>query len=200
MIKFINIFIKFFLTFIIVNSIIISKISAQEKNDKLNADKKDLKSQEVVKTVDGRLITISENGTCSISENKNNIYYEIKSYKKGELFPNKCEFLFKIENNTNYGTMYRAELSAHAINDKGEKISVGSGLAKHGELTNIEPLKIGNSSVGVFLVDSKCKYIKKIEIDNLFPSYCEIRNLPEEVNCYNLVKIKNLTNINFEKL
>jgi len=158
--------------------------------------KKGVTSIETVKTVDGRSITINENGTCSISKNENIISYEIISYEKSK-YGSDCDITFKIKNNTTFGTIHKARLSVHAIDDKGKKIDSGS---QYYPFSNKKPLKIGQETNGKFNVDTKCKYIKKIIVTDLFPLYCNIRKLPEDVNCYELVKIESLTDIPIEKL
>ena len=88
-------------------------------------------------------------------------------------------------------------MSVHAKDDKGKKIKGGS---QYYPFSNKKPLKIGQSTNGVFTVRTKCKYIKKIVVTDLYPLYCNIRNLPEEVKCYELVKVNSSSDIPLQKL
>ena len=125
---------------------------------------------------------------------------DTKSYDKTK----QCAVYFSYKNNS-YGTIYNLKISLDAYDDRGEK--VGEILS-----ASADPFGVifgGADSIPVgYALNSKskttfktsCKYLKKVVAVGVKNKYCGLRNLPEKVNCVNLLKVKsNLPGVNFVK-
>ena len=115
-----------------------------------------------------------------------------------------CELEFAFTNNS-YGTLHELKIATESYDDREEKIDDYAFElyinAFGGFFNDLEEIKVGNSATSKSLhLKSKCKYIEKIYLTKVDNKYCNIRMLPENINCLDLVNIRSdIKHINFLK-
>jgi len=122
------------------------------------------------------------------------INVELISYEdKSNMFDDTayCELEFSFTNNS-WGTIYGLSIEAESFDDRGDKVSAsfieGNIDAFGGILNDIDKILLGNSVTTKSLnVDSKCKYIERINLIDVKPQNCNIRNMPENANCLAII-------------
>ena len=104
-----------------------------------------------------------------------------------------CSLNFDITNNS-YGTIQWIDVEMNFYDNRGEKVKVSgfdSSIGNNTILGDGAPIPVGKtkSFKGDMTLQSACKYIQEYEPIKVKPKYCNIRMLPEKVNCLDLVDI-----------
>lgn len=113
---------------------------------------------------------------------------ERKSYDDSPL----CELAYDITNNST-GTIYYLRVSIDAWDDRGDKYDemLVSSLDNGGGFRGRTPIPVG--STAKFKMDNgfkgRCEYLQKVAVTEIKPEYCNIRMLPEEADCRNIVAV-----------
>ena len=124
----------------------------------------------------------------------NEIAINIAGYDESNNYDGKpiCELQYDITNNST-GTIYFLDVSIDGWDDRGTeldeilvaKFSNGSGWSGR------TPIALGASvrftSGAEF--KTKCDYLGRIKVKDIKPEYCNIRMLPEDVDCNDIVKV-----------
>lgn len=104
-----------------------------------------------------------------------------------------CSLNFDITNNS-YGTIQWIDVEMNFYDDRGEKVEVSgfdSSIGNNTILGDGAPIPVGKtkSFEGDMTLQTACKHIQECEPMKVKPKYCNIRMLPEKVNCLDLVEI-----------
>ena len=121
------------------------------------------------------------------------INIELISYEDKKDFQEKdaCELEFTFTNNA-WGTIYGLSIDTESYDDRESKIDGNMFTQKitpfaiiFGDVTSI---KKGNTATAKSLtLDSKCKYIEIVYMTKVKPQNCNIRMMPEEANCLDII-------------
>jgi|TARA_B100001971_G_C18196736_1_gene541956 hypothetical protein len=121
------------------------------------------------------------------------INVELISYEDKKDFEGKdtCELEFTFTNNA-WGTIYGLSINTESYDDRESKIdgnlfsqTITPFAIIFGDVTSI---KKGNTATAKSLnVDSKCKYIEIVYMTKVKQENCNIRMMPEEANCLDIV-------------
>ncbi len=121
------------------------------------------------------------------------INIELISYEDKKDFQEKdaCELEFTFTNNA-WGTIYGLSIDTESYDDRESKIDGNMFTQKitpfaiiFGDITSI---KKGNTATAKSLtLDSKCKYIEIVYMTKVKPQNCNIRMMPEEANCLDII-------------
>ena len=107
----------------------------------------------------------------------NDIVINITGYKDSKSLIDKtsqCNLTLDITNNS-YGTIYWLDVEVDVIDDRGEKVKVvGKTVSFKSDMT----------------LQTQCKFIDKYNFIKVKPKNCNIRMLPENINCFDLLKFK----------
>jgi hypothetical protein len=114
-----------------------------------------------------------------------------------------CDLHFRIENNS-YGTIFNFSLAIDAIDDRGESVreSLSASVNPFSFSFKEKSIPIGGSMTSKNSAEfkSSCKYLREVKAVKVKNQYCVIRNLPEKINCLDLVRVKSeVKNITFSK-
>ena len=104
-----------------------------------------------------------------------------------------CSLNFDITNNS-YGTIHWIDVEMNFYDNRGEKVKVSgfdSSIGNNAILGDGAPITVGKtkSFERDMTPQTACKYIQECEPMKVKPKYCNIRMLPEKVNCLDLVEI-----------
>ena len=129
------------------------------------------------------------------SANSKNINIELISYEEKEDILEKgkynCQLEFTFTNNS-WGTMYALKVDTEAFDDREDKMS-DYAFAKYinpfaGIFSKIDKIGLGNSATSKSLhLKGKCKYISVIIMKEVKPEHCNIRQMPEDANCLDII-------------
>tara|TARA_Y100001936_G_C15755226_1_gene498220 strand:- start:143 stop:622 length:480 start_codon:yes stop_codon:yes gene_type:complete len=126
------------------------------------------------------------------SANSKNINIELISYKEKESSGKyNCLLEFTFTNNS-WGTMYGLKVDTEAFDDREDKMS-DYAFAKYinpfaGIFSKIDKIGLGNSATSKSLhLKGKCKYISVIIMKEVKPEHCNIRQMPEDANCLDII-------------
>lgn len=103
-----------------------------------------------------------------------------------------CDLEFNLTNNS-YGTLYRIYVTADGWDDRGEKydellgFSMENKSGSWGDRTSVAKGVTQSFKGGSF--KGSCKWLDKIEIDKLDNDDCNIRMMPEDVTCNDILKV-----------
>jgi len=121
------------------------------------------------------------------------INIELISYEDKKDFQEKdaCELEFTFTNNA-WGTIYGLSIDTESYDDRESKIDGNMFTQKitpfaiiFGDVTSI---KKGNTATAKSLtLDSKCKYIEIVYMTKVKQENCNIRMMPEEANCLDII-------------
>ncbi len=121
------------------------------------------------------------------------INIELISYEDKKDFQEKdaCELEFTFTNNA-WGTIYGLSIDTESYDDRESKIDGNMFTQKitpfaiiFGDITSI---KKGNTATAKSLtLDSKCKYKEIVYMTKVKPQNCNIRMMPEEANCLDII-------------
>ena len=122
-----------------------------------------------------------------------NINLELIAYEDKKDFQEKdtCELEFSFTNNA-WGTIYALGIDTESYDDRESKLD-GNMFAQKitpfamifGDVTSIRK---GNTATAKSLtLDSKCKYIETIYMTKVEQKNCNIRMMPEDANCLNII-------------
>ena len=122
-----------------------------------------------------------------------NINLELIAYEDKKDFQEKdtCELEFTFTNNA-WGTIYDLGIDTESYDDRGSKIDGNIFSQKitpfaiiFGDVTSIRK---GNTATAKSLtLDSKCKYIETIYMTKVEQKNCNIRMMPEDANCLDII-------------
>jgi len=131
--------------------------------------------------------------STKIDSSKPHILVELISYEDKKDYEEKpyCEMEFTFTNNS-FGTLYQMNIETESFDDRGDKLddyAFNSKIKAFGDFWSMEEeIKIGNSATSKSLsLKTKCQYVKDIYMTEVKDKYCNIRMLPEEINCLDLV-------------
>lgn len=122
-----------------------------------------------------------------------NINLELIAYEDKKDFQEKdtCELEFSFTNNA-WGTIYALGIDTESYDDRESKLD-GNMFAQKitpfamifGDVTSIRK---GNTATAKSLtLDSKCKYIETIYMTKVEQKNCNIRMMPEDANCLDII-------------
>lgn len=117
------------------------------------------------------------------------ISYEDKKSYDGTA---QCELEFSFTNNS-WGTIYGLRIDTEVFDDRKSKVSSNIIMSQitpfamiFGDVTSI---RLGNSATAKSLtVNEKCEYIGEIFMTKIKQENCNIRMMPEEAKCINIVR------------
>ncbi len=116
-----------------------------------------------------------------------------------------CKLYFSYKNNS-YGTIHNLSIELDGFDDRGEKVGelLSASADPFGSFFGSRdagiPVNKTYSSKSSATFKSACKYLRKISAVKVKNKYCVIRNLPEKVNCLNLVRVgSKVKSISFAK-
>ena len=115
----------------------------------------------------------------------------------------RCKLTFRFENQS-YGTINSLSVSLDGFDDRGERVGevLGADADPFEFSFRKKSMPIGGSltSTGTTF-KTGCKYLRKVKAVKVPDKFCGIRNLPEKVNCLDLIRTKSeVANIEFMKL
>jgi len=129
----------------------------------------------------------------SFDSSKPHVLVELISYEDKKDYEEKpyCEMEFTFTNNS-FGTLYEMNIETESFDDRGDKLDdygFNSKIKAFGDFWSMEEeMKLGNSATSKSLsLKTKCQYVQDIYITEVKDKYCNIRMLPEETNCLDLV-------------
>ena len=102
-----------------------------------------------------------------------------------------CDLEYSITNNS-MGTVHYFSVNLDAWDDRGEKIDevLGASIDNSKGFSRV-PIAVGGTfrskMTGGF--KAKCKYIGKVKFVEIKPEYCNIRMLPEDADCFKMLRI-----------
>ena len=121
-----------------------------------------------------------------------NINVELISYTEKENSGKyNCQLEFTFTNNS-WGTMYGLKIDTEVYDDR-EDIMDNYVFGKYinpfaGIFSKIDKINLGNSATSKSLhLKGKCKYITIIKMTKVKPNHCNIRKMPEEAKCLDIV-------------
>ena len=124
----------------------------------------------------------------------NEISINITGSKESNGFDGKpiCKLKYDITNNST-GTIYYLSVSVDGWDDRGTELDEGLGasLGNADGFFGRKPIAVG-ATLGFKQgsgFETKCDYMGKIKVMGIKPEYCNIRMLPEDVNCEEIVKV-----------
>jgi hypothetical protein len=103
-----------------------------------------------------------------------------------------CELQYDITNGST-GTLYYLTVSIDGWDDRGEKLDelLSASLSNNGGLSGKTALGVG--STASFKMDMgfkvRCQYLAKVGNIEVKPEYCNIRMLPENVDCQKMIQV-----------
>ena len=104
-----------------------------------------------------------------------------------------CDFTYDITNNST-GTIYKLSVEIDGWDDRGTKVDedVFGAALDNSYVFDSKPIGLGSTLKFKqrFGFESPCKYMQKIKMTEITPQNCNIRMLPENVNCEKIVRIK----------
>jgi len=125
----------------------------------------------------------------------NSIEIKLVSYKNDkDMFDDTpiCELEFMFLNNS-WGTIYGLNADVESYDDRQDKLETyglnGSIRALGDMFSSIDKILVGNSATSKSLIlKSKCEYISNIRIVEVEQQNCNIRRMPEAVNCIEIIR------------
>ena len=124
-----------------------------------------------------------------------NINVELISYEEKEDILEKgkynCQLEFTFTNNS-WGTMYALKINTDSFDDRDDKMD-DYAFGKYinpfaGIFSDVSKIEIGNSATSKSLhLKGKCKYIAVINMTEVKPNHCNIRMMPEDGNCLDII-------------
>tara|TARA_B100001964_G_scaffold239782_1_gene308096 strand:- start:62 stop:550 length:489 start_codon:yes stop_codon:yes gene_type:complete len=128
----------------------------------------------------------------------NQVNIKLVSYKDEEAITGHklCSFQFEYTNNS-WGTIYNMPMHVVTYNDRDEQVEetlITNKIGPNGiytfESSKIkEPLLVGSKTKNwTYTVISKCEYVRKIIITEPRTEDCNIRMMPEEATCKDIIK------------
>tara|TARA_B100000287_G_scaffold395971_1_gene411253 strand:- start:347 stop:835 length:489 start_codon:yes stop_codon:yes gene_type:complete len=124
-----------------------------------------------------------------------NINVELISYEEKEDILQKgkynCQLEFTFTNNS-WGTMYGLKVDTESYDDRDDKMSEYA-FAKYidpfaGMFSKIDKIGLGNNATSKSLhLKGKCKYVSVIKMKQVKPNHCNIRQMPEDANCLDII-------------
>ena len=141
-----------------------------------------------------RLITAVMLFLC-FNVNASEIVIDITGSKERQDYSGKdiCELQYSITNNS-FGTVYYLSVSVDGWDDRGDKLDevLSSSFTNGGGFRGKTPIAVGTSLD--FTMDtgfkSKCQYVAEVKVTGIKPEYCNIRMMPENASCEEIVKVK----------
>ena len=103
----------------------------------------------------------------------------------------RCQLEFTYTNQS-WGTMYGLKINTEVHDDRGDKMEYFA-FGKYidpfaGIFSKIDSIKVGNSATSKSLhLKGKCKYVTIIKMTEVKPHHCNIRMMPEEANCLDII-------------
>ena len=126
----------------------------------------------------------------------NDIVINITGYKDSKSLIDKtsqCNLTLDITNNS-YGTIYWLDVEVDVIDDRGEKVKVVGfdNTIGNSSIIDRKPIPLGKtvSFKSDMTLQTQCKFIRNFKFTKVKPKFCNIRMLPEKVDCLNLIKAK----------
>lgn len=123
----------------------------------------------------------------------NEVLIELTGKVEREYYGGKlCDLEFNLTNNS-FGTLYRIYINVDGWDDRGEKFDELLSFSmdnSHGGWGGKTPVAKGTTQSfkgGSF--KGSCKWLDKIKIGKLDNDDCNIRMMPEEVNCSDILKV-----------
>ena len=130
----------------------------------------------------------------SFSNAEPNVIVELISYEDLKDYEEKpyCELEFTFTNNS-YGTIYEMDIETESFDDRGDKLddyAFKSKIQAFGDFWSMEEeIKVGNSATSKSLsLKTKCQYVQDIYMTEVKNKNCNIRMLPEDADCLDLVQ------------
>ncbi len=124
------------------------------------------------------------------------IVINITGYKDSKSLIDKtsqCNLTLDITNNS-YGTIYWLDVEVDVIDDRGEKVKVVGfdNTIGNSSIIDRKPIPLGKtvSFKSDMTLQTQCKFIDKYNFIKVKPKNCNIRMLPENINCFDLLKFK----------
>ncbi len=153
-------------------------------------------ASETIRLNDNRIIQLNEDGTYEFVEATEGINFTLTRIQDEESFMNEpiCNVYFDVTNNS-YGTVYWISMNVNAYDDRGDKIEGFASMVLDidpFENTFADDLKIskGGTTSAVMKLKGRCEYLATIEAIKVSNKYCNMRNLPEGVDCFDLVSVE----------
>jgi len=148
-------------------------------------------SSEIINLPDGRSINLKSDGTYEFLSTKKTIKVFLDSLNDDG---DKCIARFSLENQS-YGTIYELETTV-LFSDENGGIGKGTNWVQFYSYDDNKFAKIGGKMFVATRVMDRCEAIRKLEIVKI--SDCVMRNQPEDVECFSLVKtISKVPNVEF---
>ena len=103
-----------------------------------------------------------------------------------------CELRYEITNNST-GTIHYLNIYVDGWDDRGDKLDelLSAALENTKGLGRL-PIPVGSTQK--FEMDkgfkTKCKYMGRVKVTDVKPEYCNIRMLPENADCRDMIKIR----------
>jgi hypothetical protein len=150
-------------------------------------------ADETVQLKDNRILKLNDDGTFAFLISEKGITVVLKNYENDKPgFRSKkptCKCFFEVTNNS-FGTMYNFDLKIKAYDDRGREIDSGSfGSIDPFSFSRSKSISVGGSSKATTTIKEECRFVKKIVATQASNKYCNIRNLPEGVNCFDFVQV-----------
>ena len=137
--------------------------------------------------------TSQDTNTEALDSSQPNVKVELISYEDLKDYDDNpyCEIEFTFTNNS-FGTIYEMDIETVSYDDRGDKLDdyiFKNKIQAFGDFwSSEEEMKVGNSATSKSLsLDSRCQYIKDIYMTEVQDKNCNIRMLPENFNCLDLV-------------
>jgi hypothetical protein len=102
-----------------------------------------------------------------------------------------CELRYDITNNST-GTLYYLTVGIDGWDDRGEKLDeIISASLSNSQKFGQKEVAVGSTVSFEAEMGFKvsCKYLAKIRVDDVKPEFCNIRMLPENANCSEIVSV-----------
>jgi|TARA_B100000929_G_scaffold89870_1_gene70407 hypothetical protein len=121
------------------------------------------------------------------------INVELISYEDKKDFTGKdtCELEFTYTNNS-WGTIYDLGIDTESYDDRDSKLEANIMQSRISPFAiifgDVTAIKKGNTATAKsLLLKSKCKYIAIVYMTKVKPQNCNIRMMPEEANCLDII-------------
>lgn len=163
-------------------------------------------ASETIRLNDNRIIQLNEDGTYEFVEATEGIKFTLTRLQDEQSFDNQpiCSVSFDVTNDS-YGTLYWIALNVNAYDDRGDNLGGYASMVLDidpFENTFADDMKIskGGTASATMKLDGRCEYLETIEAFKVANKYCNMRNLPEGVNCFDLVSVESAVDgVNFVK-
>lgn len=123
----------------------------------------------------------------------NEIIINVTGSQQRESFDGKpiCELTYDITNNST-GTIHYLSVSIDGWDDRGTKLDELLG-ASFSNVNLFSRTPISTGSTVSFEQDNgfktPCEYLGSIQVTEVKPEYCNIRMLPEDINCFEIITV-----------